>query len=55
MAQVGPNGPHDQFINVVDMQRAIEKSSNLAIAQYFREVRERLHSDAYQQLREINN
>jgi hypothetical protein len=37
------------------MQRAIEKSSNLAIAQYFREVRERLHSDAYQQLREINN
>ena len=26
-----------------------------AIAQYFREVRERLHSDAYQQLREINN
>jgi hypothetical protein len=53
VAKVPLLGPNIQLINVVEMQRSIEKSGHLAISQYFREVRERLHTDAYTNLREL--
>ena len=40
-------GPEEQRLHVVDLQRTIDRSNYLALSQYFRQVRERLHSSVY--------